>query len=179
MRAESEYHRFGTLAYLAAYDIHRAQVMGRCAATTGIRPFTALADQVMQAEPYASARRVFWIVDNGASHRNQAAAARLSDAHPNAQMVHLSVHASWLNQVEVYFSVIQRKLLTPDDFEDLDELAARSSPSRSTTTPPPGPSAGSSPAPTSTGSWHASGSTTGTHRTRRLHETRRINGRDH
>ena len=40
-------------------------------------------------------------------------------------MVHLPVHASWLNQVEVYFSVIQRKLLTPDDFEDLDELAAQ------------------------------------------------------
>src|SRR5436309_3412736 len=80
MRAESEYHRFGTLAYLAAYDVHRAQVMGRCEATTGIRPLTALVDQVMQAEPYASARRVFWVVDNGASHRNWAAAARLSDA---------------------------------------------------------------------------------------------------
>jgi hypothetical protein len=125
MRAESEYHRFGTLAYLAAYDVHRAQVMGRCEATTGIRPFTTLVDQVMQAEPYASARRVFWVVDNGASHRNWAAAARLSDAHPNAQMVHLPVHASWLNQVEVYFSVIQRKLLTPDDFGDLNELAAQ------------------------------------------------------
>jgi transposase len=70
MRVESEYHRFGTLAYLAAYDVHRAQVMGRCAASAGIRPFTALVDQVMLAEPYASARRVFWIVDNGASHRN-------------------------------------------------------------------------------------------------------------
>lgn len=77
----------------------------------------------MRAEPYASARRVFWIVDSGASHKNWAAAARLSDAYPNAQMIHLPVHASWLNQVEVYFSVLQRKLLTPDDFEGLDELA--------------------------------------------------------
>ena len=125
MRAESEYHRYGTLAYLAAYDVHHARVMGRCEPSTGIKPFTALINQVMQAEPYASARRVFWIVDNGASHRNWAAADRLSSAYPNAQMVHLPVHASWLNQVEVYFSVIQRKLLTPDDFEDLDELAAQ------------------------------------------------------
>jgi len=70
MRAESEYHRFGTLACLAAYDVHRARVMGRCEPATGIRPFTALVDQVMQAEPYASARRVFWVADNGASHRN-------------------------------------------------------------------------------------------------------------
>jgi len=124
MRAESEYARCGTLAYLAAYDVHRARVLGRCEPTTGIKPFTALVDQVMAAEPYASAKRVFWVVDNGASHRNWAAAARLSDAYPNAQMVHLPVHASWLNQIEVYFSVIQRKLLTPDDFEDLDSLAA-------------------------------------------------------
>jgi hypothetical protein len=124
-RVESEYRRYGTLAYLAAYDVHHARVMGRCEPTTGIKPFTALIDQVMQAEPYASAKRVFWVVDNGASHRNWAADARLSDAYPNAQMVHLPVHASWLNQVEVYFSVIQRKLLTPDDFEDLDELAAQ------------------------------------------------------
>ena len=123
MRAETEYRRYGTLAYLAAYDVHRAQVIGRCEPTTGIKPFTALVDQVMTTEPYASARRVFWVVDNGASHRNWAAAARLSDAYPNAQMVHLPVHASWLNQVEVYFSVIQRKLLTPDDFGDLDGLA--------------------------------------------------------
>jgi hypothetical protein len=87
--------------------------MGRCEPATGIRPITAPVDQVMQAEPYASARRVFWVVDNGASHRNWAAAARLSDAYPNTQMVHLPVHASW----------------------------------------------------------HASGSTTGTHRTRWRHET--------
>jgi transposase len=123
LRAESEYVRCGTLAYLAAYDVHRAQVTGRCEPSTGIKPFTALVDQVMAAEPYASAKRVFWVVDNGASHRNWAAAARLSDAYPNAQMIHLPVHASWLNQVEVYFSVIQRKLLTPDDFGDLDSLA--------------------------------------------------------
>jgi transposase len=122
-RVESEYARGGTLAYLAAYDVHRAHVMGRCEPTTGIKPFTALVDQVMKTEPYASANRVFWVVDNGASHRNWAAADRMRKAYPNAQMVHLPVHASWLNQVEVYFSVIQRKLLTPDDFGDLDGLA--------------------------------------------------------
>lgn len=123
MRAESEYVRCGTLAYLAAYDVHRARVFGRCEPSTGIKPFTALVDQVMRTEPYASAKRVFWVVDNGASHRNWAAADRMRKAYPNAQMVHLPVHASWLNQVEVYFSVIQRKLLTPDDFGDLDSLA--------------------------------------------------------
>lgn len=125
MRVETEYARGGTLACLAAYDVHRARVMGRCERTAGIEPFTRLVDQVMSAEPYASARRVFWVVDNGASHRGWTAAARLSDAWPDAVMAHLPVHASWLNQVEIYFSVIQRKLLVPDDFADLDVLAAK------------------------------------------------------
>ena len=70
MRVESEYRRHGTLAYLAAYDVHRAHVIGRCEPTTGIVPFTRPVDQVLSTEPYASARRVFWVVDNGASHRN-------------------------------------------------------------------------------------------------------------
>jgi transposase len=121
MRVESEYSRGGTLAYFAAYDVHQAHVLGRCEPTTGIAPFSRLVDQVMTCEPYASARRVFWIVDNGASHRNWAAAARMNDAYSNAHMV----HASWLNQVEIYFSAVQRKALTPDDFLDLDEVAER------------------------------------------------------
>jgi len=123
MLVESEYRRHGTLAYLAAYDVHRAQVIGHCAPSTGIAPFTALAAKVMTGEPYASARRVFWIVDNGSSHRGCTAAARLSEAFPNAVMIHTPVHASWLNQIEIYFSVVQRKLLTPDHAANLNVLA--------------------------------------------------------
>ncbi len=70
-------------------------------ATTGIEPFTALVEQVMTQEPYASADRVFWVVDNGSSHRGQKAIDRLAEQFPNAVMVHTPVHASWLNQVEV------------------------------------------------------------------------------
>lgn len=125
IRVEAEYRRHGTLAYLAAYDVHQAQVIGHCAPTTGIEPFTALVTKVMSREPSASARRVFWIVDNGSSHRGWTAAARLTDAFPNAIMIHTPVHASWLNQVEIYFSVVHRKLLTPDNTASLDELADR------------------------------------------------------
>ena len=124
-QVESEYRRHGTLAYLAAYDVHHAKVIGHCAPTTGIEPFTALVRKVMTREPYASARRVFWIVDNGSSHRGWTAAARLRDAFPNAIMIHTPVHASWLNQIEIYFSVVQRKLLTPDDIPNLQMLAER------------------------------------------------------
>ncbi len=122
-RVEFEYRRGGTLAYLAAYDVHEAKVFGRCERTTGIVPFTALVDQVMSAEPYRSARRVFWVVDNGSSHNGAASVVRMKQRWPNAVLVHLPVHASWLNQVEVFFSVLQRKVITGGDFTDLGDLA--------------------------------------------------------
>jgi transposase len=125
MRVNHEYDRGGALAYLAAYDVHRAHVIGLCQDTTGIDPFTELVDEVMTQEPYASARRVFWIVDNGSSHRGQAAVNRLARRYPNAVMIHTPVHASWLNQVEVYFSIVQRKALTPNDFASLDQVQDR------------------------------------------------------
>ena len=125
MRVEHEYERNGALAYLAAWDCHRAKIFGRCEPTTGIEPFRRLVNQVMSSQPYTSARRVFWIVDNGSSHRGQAAARRLTADWPNAILVPLPVHASWLNQVEIYFSVIQRKVLTPNDFADLAQVEQR------------------------------------------------------
>jgi hypothetical protein len=125
MRVEHEYDRGGALAYLAAWDVHRAKVFGRCEPTTGIEPFTRLVDQVMTTEPYASARRVYWVVDNGSSHRGQRAVDRLTTRWRNARLVQLPIHASWLNQVEIYFSVVQRKVLTPNDFKDLADVEAR------------------------------------------------------
>lgn len=124
-RVEFEYTRGGTLAYLAALDVHHATVMGRCAASTGIVPFSELVEQVMTQEPYASARRVFWVVDNGSSHAGQASVERMRRAWPTAELVHLPVHASWLNQIEIYFSVVQRKVVKPANFADLDALEQR------------------------------------------------------
>jgi len=124
-RVESDYRRGGTLAYLAAWDVHRAKLFGRCEPTVGVMPFAGLVDDVMAQEPYRSARRVFWITDNGTSHRGPRAIARLADRHPRAQLVHTPVHASWLNQIEIYFSILQRKALTPNETTDLDTLADR------------------------------------------------------
>ncbi|WP_433660425.1 IS630 family transposase [Nocardia sp. CA-128927] len=125
MRINHEYDRGGALSYLAAYDIGRARVLGHCAAKTGIAPFMTLVRDVMTSEPYASAKRVFWVVDNGSSHRGKAACDRLSARFPNAVMVHTPVHASWLNQVEIYFSILQRKALSPNDFTSLDQVEDR------------------------------------------------------
>jgi hypothetical protein len=125
MRVEHEYDRGGSLAYLAAYDVHRAHLFGRTEATTGIEPFGRLVAQVMTSQPYASARRVFWVVDNGSSHRGHASVNRLEGAWPNLRLIHLPVHASWLNQIEIVFSVIQRKVVTPNDFTNLDQITDR------------------------------------------------------
>jgi transposase len=124
-RVEFEYQRHGTLAYFGAYDVHRARLIGRVAPTTGIVPFAELVERVMTSEPYASATRVFWVVDNGSSHNGQASIERMRTAWPTATLVHLPVHASWLNQIEIVFSVLQRKVIKPIDVADLDELAAR------------------------------------------------------
>ncbi|MCG2620497.1 IS630 family transposase [Arthrobacter sp. I2-34] len=124
-RVEFGYRRGGTLAYFAAYDVHRAKVTGTTADTTGIAPFAELVEKVMTTGPYTSAHRVFWVVDNGASHQGQASVERMAAAWPNAVLVHLPVHASWLNQVEIYFSILQRKALTGADFAGLDQLTQR------------------------------------------------------
>jgi hypothetical protein len=120
---EFEYLRGGTLAYLAAWDVHHANLFDRVEQTTGIVPFGRLVDQVMQIEPYRSARIVYWVVDNGSSHAGKASVKRMTEAYPNARLIHLPVHASWLNQIEIYFSIVQRKALTPNDFATLPELA--------------------------------------------------------
>jgi hypothetical protein len=125
MKVEEEYERQGALAYLAAWDVRRAKVFGRCEESTGIVPFDKLIQQVMEQEPYRSAPRVFWIMDNGSSHRGRRGDKRIQAKWQNIIPVHTPVHASWLNQVEVYFSIVQRKVLTPNNFDSLAAVEDR------------------------------------------------------
>jgi hypothetical protein len=124
-QVEFEYERRGAVQYLAAWDVRRGLVFGRCEAHTGIEPFGRLVEQVMGQEPYRTAARVFWVVDNGSSHRGAAAIRRLQGAYPHLILVHLPLHASWLNQIEIYFSLLQRKALPPNDFADCSAVADR------------------------------------------------------
>jgi len=125
MRVEHEDARGGALAYLAAGDVRRGGVIGRGDTTAGRAPFGDLVDLVMRQEPYRAAPRVFWIVDNGSSHRGAAAAERLRARYPNLVLVHLPTHASWLKQLASFFSIVQRKVLTPNDFPDLAAVVQR------------------------------------------------------
>ena len=124
-RVEHEYVRKGAWAYLAAWDVRHARIFGRCERMTGIVPFGRLVRRVMSREPYRSASCVFWVVDNGTSHRGDRCQQRLARQWPNLIVVHTPIHASWLNQVEIYFSIVQRKVLTPNDFNSLTALEDR------------------------------------------------------
>jgi hypothetical protein len=125
MKVEHEYTRCGAWAYIAALDVHRAKLFGRCERRTGIASFDRLVDDVMCQPPYATARRVFWIVDSGSSHRGPRSVERLQSRYTNLILVHAPVHASWLNQIEIYFSILQRKALVPNDFKSLETLKER------------------------------------------------------
>ena len=124
-RVEHEYGRQGALCYLAGWDARRATLFDRCAPKDGIVPFDALIDQFMSQPPYSNAQRVFVIADNGSAHRGQRSIDRLQGTWTNLRLIHTPIHASWLNQAEIYFSVVQRKVVTPNDFDDLDTLEQR------------------------------------------------------
>jgi hypothetical protein len=120
------YEGGGAWQSLAGGDVRRGDVRGRCAPHPGLAPFGRLVAQGMRQEPYRSGQRVCWVVDDhGSSHRGQAACQRLTLAYPNLLVVHTPVHASWLNQVEISFSIIQRQVLTPDAFTNLAEVDVR------------------------------------------------------
>jgi hypothetical protein len=124
-RIETEYKRQGALQYLAAWDVRRGMVIGRCEAKTGIVPFGRLVDEVLERPPYDKAERLFFVVDNGSSHRGKASIQRMKKKDKRIILLHTPVHASWLNQVEIYFSIVQRKVLTPNDFPDLAAVRTR------------------------------------------------------
>ncbi len=124
-RVEHEYARGGALASLAAWEVRCGGVIGRCEAPTGSAPFGQLVAQVLAQEPYRSAPRVSWVVDNGSSHRGDAACQRLQARYPTLILVQLPIHASWLNQGAISCSIVQRTLLTPNDFPDLAAVVQR------------------------------------------------------
>ena len=125
MKVEHEYERAGAWAYLAALDVHHARLFGRCEPTTGIAPVRPT--RGASHDRAALSRRAARLLDRGqrlvASWRT--AVDRLQQRYPNLVLVHGPIHASWLNQIEIYFSIVQRKVLTPNDFTSLADVEHR------------------------------------------------------
>jgi len=124
-RVEFEYERLGTVAYHAAWDVFRGRILGRVAPNTCIATFNLLVGEIMAQEPYQSSARTFWVVDGGCAHHSHTFPDRLQGMYPNAVAVSLPTHSSWLNQIEIYFSIVQRKVLTPMDVVDRETLTKR------------------------------------------------------
>lgn len=125
MRVEFEYRRHGTIGYTGAVDVRSGRAFGACPSRNTRITFRRFVKTVMAREPYASARRVFWIVDNGSAHHPTTFGPWLSRACPNAVAVHTPVHASWLNQEEIFLSILDRKALTPRDLSGRAEAIQR------------------------------------------------------
>jgi len=132
MLVEHEYARGGAWAYLAAWDVRRAKVFGRFDVATGIVPFERLVADVMAREPYRSATRVFWVMDNGSSHRGQASIARLQKTWPTIVTVHTPNDFTSLAEVEdrlLRFQSHYEQAATPFHWtftrQDLANLMAR------------------------------------------------------
>ncbi|MFE7610610.1 helix-turn-helix domain-containing protein [Streptomyces celluloflavus] len=150
MRVNHEYDRGGALAYLAAYDVHRARVFGLCEPRTDIRPFMNLVTQVMTTEPYASATRVFCVIDNGSSHQGKWTIDRLTKAFPNAVMVHTPVHASWTNRSRSSSPSSSARSSRPRTSRTSARSGTSSEHSKTATTPRHSHSGGGLPPPTRT-----------------------------
>jgi len=145
LRVEHEYFRCGAWTYIAALDVHHAKICGRCEAKNGIAPLDRLVEQVMTRPPYNDARRVFRIVDNSSAHRGVKAVERLRNRYRHLTLVHAPIHASWLNQMEIYFSIVQRKVLSPMTLPIATPWPSASSIFNTIGKLPPVPSHGGSP----------------------------------
>lgn len=124
-RYEFEYKRHGTRCYLAILDVCTGKVYGEVGAGTGIEPFETCLAHCLAQPCYQEAERIFLVMDNGCSHHPNTSPERLKAKFPNVRAVHLPVHSSWLNQIEIYFSIVHRKALTPADFSSVEALEQR------------------------------------------------------
>jgi transposase len=121
-RREFEYVRHGTACLMAALDGHSGQVLGTDAPRNDAAHFIAFLDEIDAAVPPDLA--IHLVADNGSSHVAKATKAWLA-AHPRFHVHHTPPHASWLNQVELFFSILTRRLLKHGEFTSREDLVAR------------------------------------------------------
>jgi len=124
-RYEFEYERHGTVCYLAFLEVFTGRIYGEVTEQNGIVPFERALGHCVQQAHLARATRIFLILDNGCAHHPSTSPRRLREQFPQIHAVHLPTHASWLNQIEIFFSIVRRKALTPADFDSKAALRTR------------------------------------------------------
>src|SRR5450830_642378 len=120
-RQDFEYVRHGTASLMAAMDVVTGKVFARDIARNDSVTFIAFLEEIDERTDDELAIHI--VMDNGSSHTSKATRAWLAD-HPRFVVHHTPVHASWLNQVEAFFSILTRKLLRRGEFDSCDDLVA-------------------------------------------------------
>ena len=124
-RFEFEYKRNGTRCLFACFNIATGRVLGRCTKRRKRPDFFAFMDEVAAAYPQ---RRVHVVLDNLNTHHDTSKGTFLSDwnrRHGNRFVFHYTpTHGSWLNQVELWFGIVSRRVLRFGIFRSPDELIA-------------------------------------------------------
>jgi len=119
-RVEHEYQRKGALQLFAAFNTRDGKVFGRSYDRKRQKEFIAFLES-LDADIPRSITTIHMVVDNISTHRGKQVRAWLAD-HPRFRFHFLPVHSSWLNQVEQWFSILQRKRLRIADFASKDDL---------------------------------------------------------
>jgi transposase len=122
VRREFEYRRHGTAVLFAGLDVHGGSVAGWVTDSTRSDNFVAFLGDLVAQTPAGLA--LHCIVDNLSAHTT-AQVAEFLDHHPHVHLHFTPTHASWLNQVELFFSILQRRLLKRGEFDSVDDLAHR------------------------------------------------------
>ena len=123
VRVEHEYGRCGALNLFAAFDTRTGKVYGMTAERKRQAEFIAFLEQLDREIP-ATVKAVHVVLDNLRMHKGKQVQAWLA-THPRFVFHHPPVHCSWMNQVEQWFSILQRKRLVAPNFHDLADLEAK------------------------------------------------------
>jgi transposase len=117
-----EYKRNGTLSLYAALNTQTGKVQGKTAARHTSQEFVAFLRDVV--EPCESGQQVHIICDNLSAHKTQHVDVFLAE-HPNVRLHFTPTYSSWLNQVELWFSRLQRDVITRGIFTSVQDLARK------------------------------------------------------
>jgi transposase len=121
-RQEFEYRRHGTAVLFAGLNVHDGTVAGWVTDSSRSVNFVEFLTDLVAQTP--TGLELHCIVDNLSAHGTPAVETFL-DEHPQVFLHNTPTHASWLNQVELFFSIMQRRLIRYGEFDSVDDLADR------------------------------------------------------
>jgi transposase len=117
-----EYYRHGTLSLYAALDTRTGKVHGKTAARHTSVEFVAFLAEVLATRP--AKQEIHIILDNLSAHKTKLVQGFL-DEHPNVHLHFTPTYSSWLNQVEIWFSRIEREVISRGVFSSVSDLARK------------------------------------------------------